>query len=96
MPNTLFASGFEQGMSSSHTFGVVIFSLLIIWGIAWKGLALWRAARREDKWWFVVFLFINTLGALEILYLYVWSKSKKKVSVKGAASELPVIEEHSK
>ncbi len=44
---------------------------LIVWSIAWKGVALWTSARRGQKGWFVAFLLVNTVGALEILYLLV-------------------------
>ncbi|MDP3994046.1 MAG: DUF5652 family protein [Candidatus Doudnabacteria bacterium] len=42
---------------------------LFIWSLAWKGFALWRAARKEQKGWFVAILLINTFGILEIIYL---------------------------
>ncbi len=48
--------------------------LVLLWSLVWKGLALWKAARKEDKWWFVFLLIINTMGIAEILYLYVFSK----------------------
>lgn len=48
--------------------------ILIIWSLAWKGVALWKAAKQDSKAWFVVLLILNTLGILEILYLYVFSK----------------------
>lgn len=51
--------------------------LLMIWGIVWKGLALWRAAHNENKAWFIVLLLVNTVGILEILYLFVFSKKKE-------------------
>jgi hypothetical protein len=47
---------------------------LILWSIFWKGMALWRAAKNDSKPWFVVLLVVNTLGILEILYLYIFSK----------------------
>jgi len=50
---------------------------MIIWSVVWKALALWRAARNDSKPWFIVLMFINTLGILEILYLYVWGKKEK-------------------
>ena len=46
---------------------------LFAWAVAWKGMALWKAAQKEQKWWFVAFLVVNTLGILEILYIYVFS-----------------------
>lgn len=57
--------------------GGIAFLLLIAWSFVWKGLALWKSAQRKEKWWFVVLLVINTVGILEILYLYVFSKEKK-------------------
>ena len=50
-------------------FGSMII-LVVVWSLLWKGLALWRAANRKDKWWFIAFLVINTLGILEIIYLF--------------------------
>ena len=52
--------------------------LFLIWSFIWKGLALWKAAKKESKGWFIVFLLVNTLGILEILYIYIFSKSAKK------------------
>lgn len=51
----------------------------VVWSLVWKGLALWKAARRGENVWFVALLVINTLGILEILYLYVFSKKSKPV-----------------
>ncbi len=44
--------------------------LLIVWSLFWKGLALWHAGRRGEPWWFVIMLVINTVGILEIIYLF--------------------------
>lgn len=52
--------------------------IAIIWSLVWKGLALWKSAQQGDAGWFIVFLIINTLGILEILYLYVFSKKEKE------------------
>ena len=57
--------------------GILIFSLVIVWSVVWKGMALWKAARQGDKIWFVVFLVVNTLGILEILYIYVFPKKSE-------------------
>ena len=42
---------------------------LTLWSVIWTGLALWHAAKRQEKWWFVFFLIVHTLGIAEILYL---------------------------
>ncbi len=52
--------------------------LLAIWTVPWKGLALWRSAKRGDRIWFIILLLINTLGVLEIIYLLFFSKEKQK------------------
>lgn len=49
--------------------------LLLVWSLGWKGLALWYAAKRDEKWWFIAFMVINTVGILEILYLVFKVKS---------------------
>jgi hypothetical protein len=45
-----------------------------LWSVVWKGFALWRAAKNQDKGWFIALLVINTLGLLEIFYIFVFSK----------------------
>lgn len=55
---------------------------LMIWGLVWKGLALWTAARSGSKPWFVALLIINTLGILEILYIFWFSKKDDTQPVK--------------
>lgn len=51
-----------------------IVAALAVWSVFWKGMGLWRAARCGDKVWFVAILLVNTVGILEILYLYVFNK----------------------
>ena len=55
-------------------FGV---TLIVIWSLAWKGLAMWRAARHGHQAWFIVFLIVNTAGILEIIYLLTKGKHRK-------------------
>lgn len=52
------------------------FGLLAIWSLVWKGLALWKAARNDERYWYVALLLINTAGILEILYLFFFAKEK--------------------
>lgn len=58
-------------------FGGIMLAFLIVWSLYWKGRSLWRAAHYNSKAWFVALLVINTLGILDILYIYVLSKKKK-------------------
>src|SRR3989338_6667143 len=52
--------------------------LFVLWSLVWKGLALWHSARRGQYWWFVILLVVNTLGILEIVYLFFVAKLKFK------------------
>ena len=56
---------------------------LIAWTLAWKGFALWRAAKRNDKAWYVALLIFGTAGILEAFYLFVFGKEKKNAHVSG-------------
>jgi len=58
--------------------GGVALALLVIWSVIWKGIALWKAARNGHKVWFIVLLVLNTVGILEILYIFVWGKKKSE------------------
>jgi hypothetical protein len=61
----------------------ILFVLLIImvaWSSVWKLLALWKAARKNSVGWFIALAIINTVGILEILYIYVFSEKGKKKS----------------
>lgn len=48
--------------------------LIALWELAWKGWALWVAARKGSKAWFITLLLINSSGLLPILYIFVFSK----------------------
>lgn len=71
--------GMPLGMGLLFGVGAALFFLVILWSVIWKGMALWKAARKGDKIWFVVLLVVNSLGILDILYIYFFSeKSAKK------------------
>lgn len=54
----------------------LLFSILTIWTTFWKGLALWIASKNEHRKWFVAFLFLNTVGILEIIYIFFITKKQ--------------------
>lgn len=75
-------------------FWIPLIIIILIWSLIWKGLALWKAARKGDEGWFIVFLIINTLGILEILYIYIFSRSDKRSDLdKGNTTPLPKKED---
>jgi methionyl-tRNA synthetase len=53
-----------------------VFILAAAWSLPWKGVSLWKAARNKQEWWFIVLLLVNTLGVLDALYIFVFSKKK--------------------
>ena len=56
--------------------------ILAVWSVAIKGYALWVAAGRGEKWWFIAILLINTIGLLELFYLLVIVHKKINFSSK--------------
>ena len=58
--------------------GISIWMLVIIliWSSAWKFVALWKSARNNSLVWFIILALFNTVGILEILYIFVFSKMK--------------------
>jgi hypothetical protein len=55
----------------------LILAPLLIWTLVWKGMALWKAGRNNQPYWFVALLIVNTVGLLEIVYI-VWFQKKRK------------------
>lgn len=55
----------------------VIFAMLAFWSIGWKAVSLWRSARRGQRGWFGVLLVINTLGILDMIYIFLIARDKK-------------------
>lgn len=54
--------------------------LLIVWTLIWKGLALWRASRNDQRNWFIVLLILNTVGILELVYLFRFAKKRLTIN----------------
>jgi methionyl-tRNA synthetase len=66
---------------------IILIICFLFWSYIWKLLALWKSARKNSPVWFILLALINTVGILEILYIFVFSevkmnKSKKKKSLK--------------
>jgi hypothetical protein len=50
--------------------------VLLVWSYIWKGIALWRASKHGQRNWFIVMLVLNTVGILEIVYLFRFAKKR--------------------
>ena len=58
----------------------LVMSLALAWSMTWKGIALWRAGRNAHLVWFIILLIVNTLGILEIIYIFAFSRRKEVVA----------------
>lgn len=67
-------------MELMYGYNFVFFSVVVLWVLPWKIYAVWLAARRGDKKWFVVLLLLNTLAILDIFYIfYVVKKTWREI-----------------
>jgi hypothetical protein len=52
----------------------VIASILALWEVVWKLIALWKAGRNNHLGWFICIAIFNTAGILPIVYLLIQKK----------------------
>ena len=71
-----FGMNYGMGWGFTPVAAGLTLLVLVLWSLFWKGLALWRAAKRGEKIWFIVFLIVNTAGILEIIYLFLITGAK--------------------
>jgi len=50
--------------------------IVIIWSLLWKCYSVWLAAKHNHKKWFVALVVLNTLGILDIIYVFGVLKKK--------------------
>ena len=56
---------------------LLLLAILLLWELVWKGIALWKAARESQKYWFIAILILNTVGVLPIIYIFFIKDGKK-------------------
>ncbi len=56
----------------------LVISLVTVWEMVWKGIALWRAGRNAHLIWFIAIFIFNTLGILPIIYIFAFSRKKEQ------------------
>jgi len=54
----------------------LVIPLAVVWSMVWKGVALWRAGRNGHLGWFIALFIVNTLGILEIIYIFAFSRQR--------------------
>lgn len=73
MYNMGFGPGFGAGLFAGS---MLIIFIIACWSIVWKAIALWLAARNKHKFWFIIMLLVNTVGILEIIYIFAVAMKK--------------------
>ncbi|HVA96335.1 MAG TPA: DUF5652 family protein [Candidatus Acidoferrales bacterium] len=57
--------------------------LIVIWEIIWKVIAFWKAARRNQLYWYIAIAIFNTVGILPIIYILFFQKDRNKEKSKS-------------
>ncbi|MBI2617503.1 hypothetical protein HYW55_05180 [Candidatus Gottesmanbacteria bacterium] len=50
----------------------------VVIDLLFKGIALWRAARHNQRNWFIALLILNSAGILPIIYLTLFERKDAK------------------
>lgn len=65
----------------------LLFLLAMSWSIAWKCYSAWIAAKSNNKRWFVALVIFNTMGILDMIYIF-GIKKKKWSDIKAVLHRL--------
>ena len=59
--------------------GWIILAVVVLglWETIWKAVALWRAGVDRNLLWFVLMFVLNTVGILEIVYIFGISRPRR-------------------
>ena len=52
-------------------------TILMVADLILRGIALYKSAKKEQKFWFIALLLINSAGILPLIYLLLEKKHKK-------------------
>jgi hypothetical protein len=66
----------DTSLFSNPKYSLLIILITVFWILPWKIYSLWTAAKRGDKIWFIILAVVNTLGILEIIYVFGVAKKK--------------------
>lgn len=85
-----------HGPLSFFSFLMLPFLVLMLLDLILRGVALWRAARANQNFWFIALLVLNTLSILPVIYLVFfadeslyknWQKTTVKITSKKLANK---------
>ncbi|MES2023899.1 MAG: DUF5652 family protein [Patescibacteria group bacterium] len=55
----------------------LIIAVVVAWTLLWKCYSVWLAVENKHKKWFVVLVILNTLGILDMIYVFGVLKKKQ-------------------
>lgn len=55
---------------TENIFETIIIVILTIWSILWKCYSVWHAAKQNHKKWFIALVILNTIGILDMIYVF--------------------------
>jgi hypothetical protein len=88
-PNYQNMIPFSQDMMwANAVWFMPLISILMLWDLIWKGIALWKAGRNNQLGWFIALLVVNSLGILPIIYILFFQKKKEEKTPKGDYPDL--------
>ena len=87
--SSLMITELANGVGISYNTMLFLFVLVVIWSAVWKLMAMWKSARKGSLGWFIVLGIVNTVGILEILYIYVFSEMKSRKKAKARKPSRP-------
>lgn len=67
---------FFSQSGDNNPIAIILILLITVWTVFWKGLALWNAAHNFQRNWFIALIIVNTVGILEIVYLFRFAKKR--------------------
>ena len=79
-------------MTGNENLDLILITVITIWSTLLKGIALWRAANLKQRNWFIVMLVVNTIGILELIYLFRFAT--KRLTVKEVKSWTSKLKKH--
>lgn len=78
-----------MGLTGNENLDLILITVITVWSTLLKGIALWRAANLKQRNWFIVMLIVNTIGILELVYLFRFASKRLTIKeVKSWASKL--------
>ena len=65
---------------------IVVLVIVGLWEVIWKAIGLWHAGSDRNLLWFVLMFVLNTLGILEIVYVFGISRPRRARARAAAAA----------